>query len=291
MFFHDFPYTDFHELNLDWVIKKLKAFEQDLTAFGAEFEELKTSQDQVLAQMAIVLTQMDNILDTIHTEVENAVADTVPGYVDEAMRPYITDLNSALAEVESMKAQILGWQDQIVQLRADFTRADNNLVVDYTTKIVALSYEIYQQIDRLQVEIDNLQWQLPEVYNLVKGVKTNIVALIYDVYDAVRYRAYTALQFTNAGLTCTELDGLEKTALDWDVNGYDILYDPRLLCINPLTGIKQPICAILQDLALFSSERTWTALIWDEKENDADTIDGAEESAFSFDYSDPAIIE
>lgn len=29
MFENNFPYTDFHELNLDWIITKLKKFEND----------------------------------------------------------------------------------------------------------------------------------------------------------------------------------------------------------------------------------------------------------------------
>ena len=46
---------------------------------------------------------------------------------------------------------------------------------------------------------------------------------------------------------------------------------------------------ILQDLALFASQRTWTALIWDGTwEQDCDTIDALDITAFNFDYTDDA---
>lgn len=34
--FEQFPYTNFHDLNLDWILKKLKDFEKDLTDFVAQ---------------------------------------------------------------------------------------------------------------------------------------------------------------------------------------------------------------------------------------------------------------
>ena len=72
------------------------------------------------------------------------------------------------------------------------------------------------------------------------------------------------------------------------MNGYNRLY-PAKKCLNPLTGVRADICTILQDLALFASERTWTALIWDNTwDRDCDTIDGLDLTAFDFDYTDDA---
>ena len=55
-FFDKYPYTDFHELNLDWVLKTVKdlfAAVQQIDSWmdqhQAEYEELKALYDQIMA--------------------------------------------------------------------------------------------------------------------------------------------------------------------------------------------------------------------------------------------------
>lgn len=55
-FFNKYPYTDFHELNLDWVLKTVKdlfAAVQQIDSWidqhQAEYEELKALYDQIIA--------------------------------------------------------------------------------------------------------------------------------------------------------------------------------------------------------------------------------------------------
>ena len=265
-----YPYTDFHELNLDWVLGKVKELDAQLSELVIDFDQIETDFNALSAQV-------NNLLNTMDAE----IARLVPLYVDSAIAPYI-------AEINAIKDQISGWNEQIRILRAEYSTADANLRIDYISRINQLRFDMIAQIMRLDDRIDHLQDELPEIYNLVKGYKTNIAYCIYDVYDACRYFAYTAVQYVNAGLTAQELDDLQKEALELDLNGYIILYPPKK-CLNPLTGERADICAILQDLALFASQRTWTALIWDGTwEQDCDTIDALDITAFNFDYTDDA---
>ena len=55
-FFDKYPYTDFHELNLDWVLKTVKALMQAVDsldewkeAHEAEYEQLKDLYDQIIS--------------------------------------------------------------------------------------------------------------------------------------------------------------------------------------------------------------------------------------------------
>ena len=265
-----YPYTDFHELNLDWILDKVKQFDAQLSELVIDFDQIETDFNALSAQV-------NNLLNTMDAE----IARLVPLYVNNELAPYI-------AEINVIKDQISGWNEQIRILRAECSTADANLRIDYISRISQLRFDMIAQIMRLDDRIDHLQDELPEIYNLVKGYKTNIAYCIYDVYDACRYFAYTAVQYANAGLTAQELDDLQKEALELDLNGYIILYPPKK-CLNPLTGERADICAILQDLALFASQRTWTALIWDGTwEQDCDTIDALDITAFNFDYTDDA---
>ena len=275
--FNTYPYTDFHELNADWLLKKMKQLEGDYSGLVSGFE-------QIASDFEALQREVNNLLDTMEADIREAINT----YLPIAMAPYIQELNDGLAQIEDLRQYVNTWEQELNLIRSEYSRADDNLQIDYINRISELRFEMLQQVIRLDNRIDDLEFELPEIYNLVKGYKTNIAFVIYDVYDACRYMAYTALQYATAGLTAQELDDLQREALDLDLNGYLILYPPKQ-CLNPLTGVRADICTILQDLALFASVRTWTAYDWDDVWlQDATTIDALDITAFNFDYTDDA---
>lgn len=277
MVFNNYPYTDFHELNLDWILKNMKKLESDYSGLVSGYEQIEKDFKALQAEV-------NNLLNVMEAEIRDAINT----YLPSAMAPYIQELNNGLAQIADLRDQMSGWDNELALIRSEYHTADQGLQLDYLTRINELRFEMIQQVLRLDLRIDNLQFELPEIYNLVKGYKTNIANVIYDVYDACRYFAYTAVQYDNSGYTAQEFDDFQRGALDLDLNGYVILFPPKK-CLNPLTGERADICSILQDLALFASTRTWTALIWDNTwDQDATTIDALDLTSFEFDYSDAA---
>ena len=72
--FENFPYTNFHELNLDWIIKILKEIEDDNT------------------QIKALIPQIEEVIPLIHT-LEN---------LPETMENYQEEINATIAELEDI---------------------------------------------------------------------------------------------------------------------------------------------------------------------------------------------
>ena len=133
--FNKYPYTDFHELNLDWVLAKLREFDGKLNTLDVEFDDIKN-------QFADIKSEVDNLLDTMQATIRAEIEAYVPGYVDGVLSPYITELQGLLAEVESLKALISGWEQLLNDMRRDFTTADDGLRADYISRIETLRFEM-----------------------------------------------------------------------------------------------------------------------------------------------------
>ena len=58
---HLFPYTDFHDLNLDWILQQIKEFKEELAQFedyGERITQLEVETDKLERD----LTTLDNSL-------------------------------------------------------------------------------------------------------------------------------------------------------------------------------------------------------------------------------------
>ena len=114
-FFNKYPYTDFHELNLDWVIKKVKQLTEDWAATLTEWNNTKEEWNQLYdyvhnyfnnldVQQEINNKINDMILDgtfatiatpLINTAVSNMIAGAVSSQIDDAVAGQIADAVSS----------------------------------------------------------------------------------------------------------------------------------------------------------------------------------------------------
>ena len=74
LFGERFPYTNTHDLNLDWIIQQIKEN-------GVDIEQFRTQ----LTQMGVDIEQFRQYINSIDTEIRNTVAEDVPIYVQQSI--------------------------------------------------------------------------------------------------------------------------------------------------------------------------------------------------------------
>ena len=237
------------------------------------FEEVKDEFSEVEKQFAEVEKQFDE-LERLVNNFEQEIDDKIAAGLAE----YMATVNRRLAE---LKTYI---DNTITETLHTFEQIIANAYAYSDLKDAEIVAQFNVELAEVNRRIDELIFELPDAYNITKGYETDLIELIYDVYDACRDHAYTAQQFDTAGKTATELDGMNETASNLDVNGYDLLY-PVNLVINPFTGEYENINPVLEELARVAlGDNSITAATYDGKEISAEDFEAYNMTAYMYDY-------
>lgn len=186
MIFNSYPYEDFHEMNLDWVIKKLK--------------------------------EMDAALDELHDRILTEAIEATKEYVD-------TELAGFLAEFADLKSDFIVLTNNFNSLNSEFIALKNSTDAKFTaleSEIAAAVVAVNQRTDLLlQAMYDrifsDLSTQLSQikVINYFTGEQVtvqdmfNYLAMLHlndsIDYDTMALRAKTYTQLATLNITFTNL--------------------------------------------------------------------------------------
>lgn len=303
--FEQFPYTNFHNLNLTWILQKYKELVEEVNQINAWVAQHKIEYQDAIER----LTRVENELDTFEQQIQDEF--------DRLKQEQIDQLNQALADMQKQLDDTLAEaraeiDAQIQMLQTEVRKAITELENEFN----ALSTEIQNELNELKIylnrkiiEINNaltanntyvfeyVEQRLDDfirdfpvlvdfpVYNPIRGETTNIQQCIYDLYDFARYYGLTAMQYDNLGLTASEYDAMELTATEYDQNAYKLLHypDPDLYMINPFTGSYSQLKVVISYLASLHNGGV-TASEYDALELTADEYDAKEINAFDYDW-------
>lgn len=192
MAFEQFPYTNFHDLNLDWVLKEVKRVSEAVDKWSTEvLDAAKAYTDEKIAAEA---------------ERSNQANLELKQTVETAIRDFQNVVNGALT----------GFQEQLKQQDAEI---DANLVAarGYTNAQIAQNNEfLMEEISKGLIDL--------KVLNLFTG-KYVTVQEMFDYLSAFHLTgAISVAQIGNAQRAVTTVVGYKATCADIVVNGYQIFY-------------------------------------------------------------------
>lgn len=204
-------------------ITLIDELESEVNSMSSEFESIKSR-----------LTTLETKLDTIEAELKAYIDEQLAGVeerLDEKLTAYKAEVD---AEIEALISDLAQFKLDIESEITDFdTRLDqfNEYMVNRFQELTnyvnsteeALRALLQVEIDDLQNQIDNLVFELPDIYNPVEGVNTSIQQAINDLYGLAQSDAITAAEFDALEITAAEFDALEITARDFDLHAKSIL--------------------------------------------------------------------
>ena len=292
-FINKYPYTDFHELNLDWLLTTYKEIVDEINEINTWVAQHKIEYNEAIAR----LTAVENEINTFETQITaafNQLKANQQRQLDEAIASINVEVDNKLlqleADVQRAIDDIYAKYDQLQidimnELQA-FRTQINNEIVAIRNEMRANNQLVFAWVEnRIQELIDDLPEILTVyVYNPYRGETTNIQVAINDIYSVACIWGLTAEQYDDLGLTASEYDTLELTAVEYDTTAYKLLYpDPNYYMMSPFTGELTHIKNVVTRLCYFHMEGL-TAEEYDQKELSAEDYDALQITAFDYDW-------
>ena len=190
MAFEQFPYTNFHDLNLDWVLKEVKRVSEAVDKWSTEvLDAAKAYTDEKVAAEA---------------ERSNQANLELKQTVETAIRDFQNVVNGTIA----------GFQEQLKQQDAEI---DANLVAarGYTNAQIAQTNEfLMEEISKGLIDL--------KVLNLFTGKYVTVQEMFDYLATFHLTGAISVAQIGNAQRTVNTVVGYNATCTDIVINGYQI---------------------------------------------------------------------
>lgn len=189
-FFDKFPYTNFQELNLDWILTKVREIQTDIDEINSWKE---TFSAQINAQISSLISEVTEEFTQLKADIEKEFTD------------YRTETD---AKFEAQRAET---DKQFASL----TDAVNARLTAFDGRIA----DIESKLDDIETNLPTLV----HVTNPFTGMSDSIQNVINMLADTQRTDALTASAYDALELTASAYDAKNVTAFDYDYHGQSVI--------------------------------------------------------------------
>ncbi len=195
--FEQFPYANFHELNLDWILKKIKELD----------EKVDSIEDRILKQANAYTDQQIAVLRRDFSELEADFA-AFKSDINAQFAAYTAKQDKAFADFQKLvNAQIDLLEQEIRDARAELKTMLRQANA-YTDASIAML--LLQLPDIITKNIKNAK-----VYNLLTGKYVTIQAMFDFLCLFHAPGALTCTGVFERNNTCTEIQQYNKTCQEF----------------------------------------------------------------------------
>lgn len=218
MVWQQYPYSNFHDMNMDWILKTLNTVNHDITELNEwkaereardewldqSIEDLNTKYDALVALYNTFVDEVNTRFDQLSREITDQV-DALEASVNARVTALEAQINAQLSALEAeLRGEMRSFQDQV-----------NALLTVYNNRII--------DIEEGLVRVENM---IPNMMNIIDpytGQENTIVNVIYEIVNRTKQNALTAAAYDAVGITAAAYDALQISAYDYDFNGADYI--------------------------------------------------------------------
>lgn len=200
-FINEYPYANYHNLNLDWIIKITKAVEAETARLSEEFAQIEIMSKDYIQTMIDTAIASNNIdiyrrINDLKTEM-NASMEQCKTDITNAYTAYVNQQINLLkiyvdSQDESFDSLARSYADTALTMANQYT---DEHILDYNMMINPITGE----------------------YDDVREVVDDIVKYFHSE------NALTAAEYDALNLTAEGYDAYDLTAYDYDFNGKTLL--------------------------------------------------------------------
>ena len=238
--FHEYPYQNMHELNLDWILNQLNEFRTQFNEWAETISELQ----EAVQDLDWLDTNMNDLLVRVPA-IEKSLNDLI--------NLHDTDVKYLKSKIDDLQNQINALDINALKLYVD--SRDNELMADYNKKIYdnyIVTYELFNGLkSRLEIlaelvaQIDTKAFNpWPRVIRK-ESLQTNLNFAYSDLADSVP----TAEEYAELGLSASDYNDYDLLARDYSLFGRIKL--KMHYVFSPVYGFKQDINNVLTSIVNF----------------------------------------
>lgn len=295
-----YPYTDFHEMNLDWLLTNYQAIIDKLNETIAWCNTHQEEYEEALARLIAVENEINTFEQQI-TDAFNRLEQQITADVEFALTEIRTEVSAAIRQMQQeVTQQLADFVVEFQQLKSE-VQAEINRLLDIVNRAIA---DLQNQLqannefvfDYVENRLEEFRALIPDyeniyVYNPYRGEVTHLQQAINDIYSVASIWGLTAAQYDSLGLTADEYDNLDLSAIEYDTLGFKLLYkDPDLYMFSPFTGQMESLKSVIMSLVGLHRDDALTAQEYDALDFDADTYDAYQVEAYDYDFSGKTIL-
>lgn len=200
-FINQFPYSDFHELNLDWLIKITKQNNELINYLNEEFSKIEILTEEQITRMIQTAIEANNI--EVYNDINNVK---------------IQLLNTIAATDADITARYKAYTDAQIALQNIYI--DNQ---DLYYDNLAQSYAAHALVEA-KAYTDDQVLNYTMMINPITGEYQDVRIVVDDIISFFHSDgALTAGEYDALDLTAAAYDAYELTAFDYDFNGKNLL--------------------------------------------------------------------
>lgn len=189
-FTNDFPYTDFHEINLDWILNKIKEFQERIDTF--EDVVLKKANEYTDSEILKLSQKISTEFIAFTKEITEKIAN-----IDSNYNQFVTYVNNRIALMENELVKMNDYIKTILKQANEYTRQaiiNNNAYIISETEKALSSVRVINYFTGKRISIQEMFDYLCQ-FHLENAIN----------YTVMASREKTYIEFNNLSMTYTDL--------------------------------------------------------------------------------------